>query len=428
MSTALFLPPQHVSLPVPAPFDGLVLRTERAQRIGDHRWLVWVRADQPAVWEWEGGRRGYLGDSAANAELTELLWQRPWDFGVVGSVVLGAGQVQLLPTGARGGVSVRVADPEVLDGVQRLGILRRALAEGMPRDWLSRAELRIELVTGPDVAVVRRELDAEDRRRNSATAQDELIRDPQLLRVMREFHQDQVRFVVLRGEVREPYGDEGTPCITIEEATSALACLAPGARLEVAHAAAGAQGRERLWADRAGDSYRTVFNEGTTAVGVQRAVEIAREVREVVARMARGKRYGHAHLWRDVPQLVVWAVGRQLPVVELHREGRGPGAVDWDVVVRDRLAGLTVGVAEELRRAYQEIRPTGEGGRRRLTHEVVRGLGFWEELMGAYGARGAGRASGPGPVPVPGPGPGPGPAPAPAPAPAPVPAPGPVPE
>jgi hypothetical protein len=176
--------------------------------------------------------------------------------------------------------------------------------------------------------------------------------------------------------------------MTVEEATSALACLAPGARLEVAHAADGAAGRERLWADRGGEAYRLVFNENTEAVGVLRAVEIARCVRGVVARMGRGKRYGHARLWRDAPQLAVWAVGRQLPLVELHREGRGVGAVDWDVLVRERLEVLTVGVAEGLREAYEALRPTGESGKR-LRHAEVRGLGFWAELMEAYEECGA---------------------------------------
>ncbi|MCX5200397.1 hypothetical protein OG897_02815 [Streptomyces sp. NBC_00237] len=381
MTEVLFLPPQLVSSSVPSSFEGLVLRSERVERIGDHRWSAWVGADQLVEWEWEGGRRGYLGESAANVELTELLWQRPWDFGVVGSVVLGAREVRVVPTGLRGGGMVQVSGPEVLDGVQRLGVLARAVAEGLAAESLERSVVRVELVTGPAVDVVRGELDAEDRRRNPATAQDELVRDANVLRVMRQFRADGVRFAVRRGEVREPYGAER--CMTVEEATSALACLAPGARLEVAHAADGAAGRERLWADRGGEAYRTVFNESTEAVGVLRAVEIARCVRGVVGRMGRGKRYGHAHLWRDVPQLAVWAVGRQLPLVELHREGRGVGAVDWDVLVRDRLEALTVGVAEGLREAYEVLRPTGESGKR-LRHAEVRGLGFWTELMEAY--------------------------------------------
>lgn len=383
---------------MPPYFEGLTLRPERVERISDQRWLVWVGADQLAGWEWEGGRRGFLEGSVANGELGALLRERPWDFGVVGSVVLGAQVVRWDPAGTRNRGVVQIAVPEVLDGVQRLGILERAADDGMPAEVLRQSVVRLEVVTGPAVDVVRGELDAEDRRRNAASAQDELVRDPNLLRVMRQFRADGVSFAVRRGEVREPYGDGGARMsVTVEEATAALACLAPGARLEVAHAAATAEGREGLWAERDGAAYRTVFNESTEAVGVLRAVVIAREVREVVGRMVRGKRYGHVHLWRDVPQLVVWAVGRQLPVVELHREGRGPGAVDWDVVVRERLVGLTVGVAEELRRAYEEIRPTGEvgstgvSGRRRLNHEVVRRLEFWEELMGAYGEYGADR-------------------------------------
>ncbi len=384
MSEVLFLPPLLVASSVPASFDGLVLRSERVERIGDHRWSVWVGAGQLVEWEWAGGRRGFLGASAANVELTELLWRRPWDFGVVGSVVLSAHEVRVLPTGPRSGGTVQVTGPEVLDGVQRLGVLARAVAEGLPAGSLERSLLRVELVTGPAVDVVRGELDAEDRRRNPATAQDELVRDPNLLRVVRQFRADGVRFAVRRGEVREPYGTGR--CVTVEEATSALACLAPGARLEVAHAADGAAGREWLWADRGGESYRAVFNENTEAVGVLRAVEIARCVRGVVARKGRGKRYGHAHLWRDVPQLAVWAVGRQLPLGELHREGRGPGAVDWDLLVRDRLELLTAGVAEGLREAYEALRPTAGG--RRLRHAEVRELGFWAELMEEYGAAG----------------------------------------
>ncbi|WP_433546930.1 hypothetical protein ACQPZG_19025 [Streptomyces sp. CA-294286] len=337
MRTDLFLPPQPAPSYVPAPFEGLVLRSERVVRVGDHRWSAWVGADQLVDREWEGGRRGYLPDSEANAELTELLWQRHWDFGVVGSLALGAAEVRVLRTGVRGPGTVQVEAPEVLDGVQRLGVLRCAVEDGFPRDCLERALVRVELVTGPAVETLRGELDAEDRRRNPATAQDELIRDPNLLRVMRQFRADGVRFAVRRGEVREPYDTEGDGrCVTVEEATSALACLAPGARLEVAHAAAGAAGRERLWADRGGEAYRAVFNDGTQALGVLRAVEIARRVRGVVARMGRGKRYGHAHLWRDVPQLVVWTVGRQLPLVDLHKEARGPGAVGWDLLVQER--------------------------------------------------------------------------------------------
>ncbi|MFF0740718.1 hypothetical protein ACFYVL_09980 [Streptomyces sp. NPDC004111] len=384
------MPPQLVPTPVPAHFVGPALRPERVERISDQRWLVWVGADQLVEREWgDGGRRGFLEGSAANRELTELLWERPWDFGVVGSVVLGAELVRWDPAGTRNRGVVQIAVPEVLDGVQRLGVLERAVADGMPVDRLRQSVVRLEVVTGPAVEVVRGELDAEDRRRNAATAQDELVRDPNLLRVMRQFRDDGVRFLVRRGEAREPYGDGGASgtCLTVEEATAALACLAPGARLEVAHAAGTAAGRERLWAERGQAAYRTVFNEHTEAVGVLRAVVIAREVRDVVGRMARGKRYGHAHLWRDAPQLVVWAVGRRLPLVELHREGRGPGAVDWDVMVGKRLAGLTETVAEELREAYARLRPTAGSGRR-LRHEAVRGLEFWQAAMGACGGRG----------------------------------------
>ncbi|MEU8891392.1 hypothetical protein [Streptomyces sp. NPDC048442] len=345
-----------------------------------------MSADQLVGRDWEGGRRGFLGDTPANRELAEVMWQRPWDFGVVGSVVLSGRLVRWDPAGTRNRGIVQIVEPEVLDGVQRLGVLDQVVAEELPVEYLRRSTLRLEVVTGPAVNVVRGELDAEDRRRNVASARDELVRDPNLLRLMRQFRDDGLQFVVRRGEVREPYGES----VSVEEATAALACLAPGARLAVAHGADSAEGRERLWAGRGGEEYRAVFNEFTTATGVQRAVEVARGVRNVLGRMGRGRgnRYGHAHLWRDAPQLVVWAVGRQLPVVELHREGQGWGGVDWDLLVQERLDGLAEGVAEGLRDAYARIRPTeggsGGSGKKQLRYAVVRELGFWRELMEAY--------------------------------------------
>ncbi|MFF9647119.1 hypothetical protein [Kitasatospora aureofaciens] len=96
--------------------------------------------------------------------------------------------------------------------------------------------------------------------------------------------------------------------------------------------------------------------------------------------MLRARSAHHWHLLEDAPDLMVWAVARQLPFDRLHCDQRDPAAPAWEEILDTEVPALTRQTAERLVRAYEKLRSKGVHRR-----AEVRELPYWHKLLKAAG-------------------------------------------
>ncbi|MFG2224513.1 hypothetical protein [Streptomyces sp. NPDC048644] len=309
-------------------------------------------ADFPEAAQMLRARRGYLADSPQNRAMAEKLRVRPWDFGITGSVVFGAEAGVWHPGGAPDSGLLELLGAECIDGFQRLVIIAHVAREVLAPGHLSQALIDVDIMTGPLRHRVRAEHDHSSDYCNPGTAQDCLIRDVNLRRVTAQFKADGVFFDVRRGHVAGPNAKR----YTIDEATMALAFFSAAPSLALAHQMLTPEGREALWSAPSSQGYRSLFNEGTQAVGVHRAIELSRVVHEVVVGLAKVHRRRHEHLLRDAPYLVLWLIARKLPLAGLHKDQDEANCPNWREISDALADSLTEETAFQLIRAYSSAR------------------------------------------------------------------------
>ncbi|RAJ42252.1 hypothetical protein K353_02603 [Kitasatospora sp. SolWspMP-SS2h] len=225
---------------------------------------------------------------------------------------------------------VQLFGVECIDGNQTLGVAERHAPDLSP-EHLARAVVDVRIVTGGARERARAAHDRAHLFQNPATPQDLLVRNPVMRGLADEFARRGVLFRLRRGAVwsgpvRESY--------SVGEATTALALLVREAGPELGFLALDRKGRNEVWRDQSSRAFRSLFDERTRADGVRTAIAVRRAVLEEVEAMSRVRSKAHWHLLADAPDLVVWAVGRELPVELLHREepeatrrgGRGSSA------------------------------------------------------------------------------------------------------
>lgn len=367
----------------PWPFHAgpvLTLRPRRVMHSPDG-WVLDVSAAElaevvaaPGAMRLLGARRGYLGDTAANRELAEILWRTPEEFGAVGAVVLGADAVEV--SGAAdsrgfGGV-LRILGVECIDGFQRLRILADGAA-ALGAAHVGRSTVRVEVLCGPGREVARRlHLSAGDRV-NAATAQDGLIRCPHIARLVAADWEGTGFFDPRRGAVAGPHGR----LFTMPEVTRALACLAPAPYPEAMNRVATDEGLEEFWGSVGSPLYVSVFHDHMSPLGVLRAVEAWQRARDVLHALPGRYKAGAGHLLRYAPDLVCWAACREVfPLDELHA---GRTGFDWNGAIRDRLPAVTGRTAERLVRRYEEVR-TARGSKGDYKSEAPL-LSVWLDVL-----------------------------------------------
>ncbi|MYV98855.1 hypothetical protein [Streptomyces sp. SID3343] len=296
-------------------------------------------------------RRGYLHDSESNRRLAEMLRERPRDFGAAGHIVLGADAVEPYP-GARGfSDALWIMGLECIDGFQRLKIIANSVGH-LPSEHLDRSVLRLEIVCGPDRERVRRVHDDADSYVNVSTAQDRLIRCPNIVRLMR-CDWERGDFDPRRGITTGPHRLR----LSMADMTRALACLSTEQQPDAAHLSATDEGLDELWGDPSSPVYRSLFHERMTPVGVMRAVEAWQAARGALAALPQRRHEGHGHLIPYAPVLICWAACRALPLRQLH-DPRPPYA--WEHEIEHHLPGMTVSKATELVELYGASRPKGK--------------------------------------------------------------------
>lgn len=314
-------------------------------------------------------RRGYLGGTEANVALARMLEERPEDFGAAGQIVLGAEAVEVQPGPRPFAGTLFVVGLECIDGLQRLRVIADMRGR-LSREHLQRAVLRLEIRCGDERDRARHAYDVEDRHVNGVTAQDRLIRCPNIRRLM-EGDWEKGDFDPRRGVTAGPHGSR----FSMAEVTSALACLSDAPLPIAANLAATPEGQEALWSDRTSAVYRSVFHGRMTPVGVMRAVEAWRTARSALAAMPRKSRQGHGHLIEYAPELICWKACRWLPLLSLHAKSVFP----WDRAIERELPARTVRAAESLVAHYKQVHP--EHGRPGNSYKSeAPKLDLWREL------------------------------------------------
>ncbi|MEV8070568.1 hypothetical protein AB0P32_31380 [Streptomyces sp. NPDC085995] len=316
--------------------------------------------------------RGYLGGTEANRGLARMLADRPEDFGAAGHIVLGAEAVEVQHALRPFGDSVHVIGAECIDGMQRLKVMAD-MRDRLPREHLQRSVLRLEIHCGPARDRARRVYDVADRYLNISTAQDRLIRCPNILRLM-QGDWEKGDFDPRRGMTTGPQGLR----FSMADVTSALACLSADPLPLAAHLAATGEGREALWEDHTSPIYRSLFHGQMTPVGVMRAVEAWSTAHAALAAMPKKSRQGYGHLIEYAPELICWKACRALPFpLPLHSLHDPKSAFAWEQAIERDLPAVTVQTAVSLVARYQAARPN----RSRPYKSEAPELELWRELV-----------------------------------------------
>ncbi|MEV7776831.1 hypothetical protein [Kitasatospora sp. NPDC088351] len=357
---------------------GQQIQTTHLQRLDTDRWDARVPAGQLVglgeafdAAERLAARRDFLAGSPQNLERERVLRERPEDYGVVGRLMLGAENVLWVPDGSRTSGTVQLLGPECTDGYQRIALVAR-LATDLSPAHLDRAVLDVRIVTGPAREQARAEHDRAYLYHHPTTAQDLLTREPVMCRLVKQFDRDRLYFRLHRGERRGPHRTG----YSVDEATTALALFSCDALPALGHLALDESGREEIWWEPSAPAFRALFNQKTQATGVRIAIMIRRTVHRVLAEMSRVRSDRHWHLLEDAPDLVVWAVARNLPIDRLHDDERAPDAPAWESIHDHEVPELTRRTAERMVKGYLKVRPKGvhrksEVGELSKWHEIL---------------------------------------------------------
>ncbi|MER8042489.1 hypothetical protein [Streptomyces sp. NPDC094032] len=366
---------------MPLPYSGHRIQTTLLHRLGTDHWHARVPAGQLVglgealdAAERLGARREFLEGSAQNRERERVLRERPEALSVLGQVVLGAGSVFWVPDGTRSSGTLDLFGLECIDGFQLLALIAR-LAATLTLEHLNQAVLDVRIFTGAARELARGEYDRAHLYCNPAEPQDLLVRHPIMIKLVKQFANDQLHFKLRRGERRGPH----RAGYSIGEATTALALFSREAHPDLAHRTLEDKGRQEIWRDPSGPAFRTLFNDRTQATGIRIAITFRRSILDVLEEMLRARSAHHWHLLEDAPDLVVWAVSRRLPIDWLHCSQRDPAAPQWEKIL-DEVPALTRESAESLVHAYEQLRPN-----RVYKRAEVRELPYWKQLLKTAG-------------------------------------------
>ena len=371
---------ESFSAPWPFPVGEVLALNPRHFSPAPHGWDVSVSAVEPAMLAQGpdavrrlGARRGFLGETPANAELRRVLEQRPEHFGRVHPIVLGADEVHVPGFAtSRGGVSaLQIYGVECIDGFQRLRILADGLDAWGPAH-LSRGTVRLEIHCGQNRDVARALHDAAHQHINAPTAQDGLIRCPNIQRLMASDWEKEGSFDPRRGASAGPR----KRLYAMPEVTRGLACLAPGPGPEAAHLAATEEGLQDLWGSIGSALYLRVFPDRMSPLGVVRAVKAYEAARAALRRLPARYKEGAGHVLVYASDLVCREACRQLlPLAELHDER---SRFDWHGVIERRLAVAVERTAVDLVRRYKAVH--ADLGGKHYKGEAER-LDVWEAIL-----------------------------------------------
>ena len=216
--------------------------------------------------------RGFKGSTDVNDGIMTTIRTNPQNFWYFNNgITVVASKVTPQPLGS-GTTESRVFECEgasVVNGAQTVGSIVSAIGAGTNGMHTAQALVRvISLENCPDSFGM--ELTKAANTQNRIESKDFVAQDPQQLRLQTDLFLENKRYVYRSGDAT-PTPDEGCG---FEEAAVALACAQP----DIAHCVQAKREVGKLWEDITKSPYTILFNTGTQALYMWRAVEIMRAV------------------------------------------------------------------------------------------------------------------------------------------------------
>jgi hypothetical protein len=214
-----------------------------------------------------------LGTTPVNVRMGETLAEHEHHFWYFNNGITGlCGSIQRLPRGAasRNHGEFHLSGLSIVNGAQTVAAIARAAKEAAPEELGARVWVRLISLEGcpPEFAT---QVTEATNTQNTVERSDFVALDPEQGRLRTELLLSlQKIYSIKRGE-DNPQPEHGC---TVTEATVALACSQPNPALAViAKSAVG-----RLWESTTRAPYTVLFNRGTSAFRLWRAVQVTRAV------------------------------------------------------------------------------------------------------------------------------------------------------
>ncbi|WP_143202999.1 hypothetical protein [Streptomyces sp. CB02460] len=312
--------------------------------------------------------RWYLDDAPETLALEELARKAPEDFGLVGSITLGADVIYPERSSEPFADRLWIHGIDLIDGYQRLKAIAVVLDELGPAH-LADMLLKVEVYCGAERERARRLHGYADTYQSFRDAQDRLSLCPNIRRLM-EADWERWSFDVRRGVTTRP----SQVAYSMAEVTRALACVSGPGPGHV-HRVVSADGLMGLWDDRNSFSYRTLFHSRMSPLGIMRAVAVKRAAQGALEEIPKSRQKGHGLLIKYAPDLLHWASCRFLPLDRLHDESF---PFDWHETLQQEIRKRAQAAVSELIRRYEELVPASN--KKGTYSETAPVLSLWTEL------------------------------------------------
>ncbi len=217
--------------------------------------------------------RGFKGSTDVNDGIMNTIRTNPQNFWYFNNgITVVATKVTAQPLGS-GTQDSRVFECEgasVVNGAQTVGSIVAAVSSGA--NGMHTAQVLVRLISLENCPeAFGTELTKAANTQNRIESKDFVAQDPQQARLQTDLYLENSKRYVYRSGDTPPTPDEGC---TFEEAAVALAC----AQSDISHCVQAKREVGKLWEDITKAPYTILFNAGTNAPAMWRAVEIMRAV------------------------------------------------------------------------------------------------------------------------------------------------------
>ena len=217
--------------------------------------------------------RGFKGSTDVNEGIINTIRTTPqnfWYFNNGITVISSKVTPQPLGSGKQDGRVFECEGASVVNGAQTVGSIVSAVGSGA--NGLQNARVLVRIISLQDCPeTFGTELTKAANTQNRVESKDFVAQDPQQARLQTELYLENGKRYVYRSGDNPPTPDEG---FAFEEAAVALAC----AHMDIGHCVQAKREVGKLWEDITKPPYTILFNQGTSALRMWRAVEIMRAV------------------------------------------------------------------------------------------------------------------------------------------------------
>jgi hypothetical protein len=268
--------------------------------------------------------RGFKGSTDVNEGIIGTIRTNPqhfWYFNNGITVVCTRVKPQPLGSGAQESRVFECEGASVVNGAQTVGSIVAAVS-GAPANAIQNARVLVRIISlenCPEAFGL--ELTRAANTQNRIESKDFVAQDPQQTRLQTELYLEKSKRYVYRSGESAPVPDKGC---TFEEAAVALACAHP----DVVYCVQAKREVGKLWEDITKPPYTILFNSGTGALRLWRAVEVMRAVDAMLKELhaiqggrvrliaTHGNRFILHIVFRALPYIYLDDFDTQLPVVK----------------------------------------------------------------------------------------------------------------